>query len=327
MKYILTVALLVILFFDLRGQGVIPETFFNGKSVVMVSNDPGAKPVMTWQALADSVHNGLVEAGGDPIAYFELEQVAISEAVQADYANKFAGRLVKNIIFVTRQKSTTSIHVAPFTGDGQMIPTTSLYGTSAADYTTAAKQFAEIGKSTKSRNLLVLDVPEFPKMSAEESTSDLKFLNRNPLNLEMFKLGIPIEGSSAETGLLSYFRYDMYGKSQSTILAEQEAQKTGIEQILDAEYPHETVWLTEAKTTEELLEERVQFLLVKVEGREADMMKSMGLEVSDPNSANRIVVKYYIKLLVRDELYLGPVWDADPDWRVALRNFLKHLKE
>ena len=53
----------------------------------------------------------------------------------------------------------------------------------------------------------------------------------------------------------------------------------------------------------------------------------MGLEADAATNPNRIVVKYYIKLLVRDELYIGPEWDADPDWRVALRNFLINLKK
>jgi hypothetical protein len=66
---------------------------------------------------------------------------------------------------------------------------------------------------------------------------------------------------------------------------------------------------------------------MKVEGREADLMQSMGSELSPSTDMNRIVVKYYIKLLVRDELYIGPEWDADPDWRVSLRKFLINLKK
>lgn len=327
MKYILPIVFVFVFTLMSFGQGTLPETFFNGKSVVMVSNDPGARPAMNWKVLADSIHSAIVDAGGDPVAYFELEQVAISEAVQSDYASAFSGRLIKNIIFVTRQKSSTAIHVAPFTGDFQMIPTINLFGISGPDYQSAADQFSTIGETNKTKNLLVIDVPEFPSISQTESSSSQKFLQENPLNLEVFKLGIPIEGSAAETGLMSYFRYDMFGKSQATILAEQEAQKSGIEQILKEEYPFDTEWLTEPKTDEELIRDRVQFLLVKVEARESDMMKSMGVEVPPGESTNRTVVKYYIKLIVRNELYIGPEWDADSDWRVALRNFLRNLKK
>ncbi|PZX58036.1 hypothetical protein LV85_00222 [Algoriphagus chordae] len=308
-------------------QGSLPQSFFDGKSVVFISADPAAKPVMTWTEVADSVHHSLVKAGGDPVAYFELEKVALSEAVQADYAKSFQQRLVKNIILVTRKKNQMSIHVAPFTETGQIIPSTALFGVTGGDIGAATNQFGLIGENQVSQNLLVLDVPEFLNISTTETTSNERFLASNPLNLDVFKLGITIEGSSAETGLLSYFRYDMYGKSQEAILAEQAAQKAGIEQVLKQEYPYQIAWLTEAKSVQELIQDRVQFLLVKVEGREADLMSSMGLEPKTGPSSSAIVVKYYIKLLVRDELYIGPEWDADPDWRVALDNFLKNLKK
>ncbi|MDR7128550.1 hypothetical protein J2X69_000882 [Algoriphagus sp. 4150] len=326
MKY--NALLIFILLANLRfvsAQGGLPKSFFDGKSVVLVSTDPGSRPLMTWKEVADSVHNSLVQAGGDPVAYFELEKIALSEAVQLDYAKSFQQRLVKNIVLVTRQKNQMSIHVAPFTGNGQIIPSTTLFGVTGENIGIATAQFGKVGENQSSHNLLVLDVPEYLAISTSEASSSQKFLAKNPLNLDVFKLGIIIEGSSAETGLLSYFRYDMYGKSQEAILAAQAAQKSGIEQVLKQEYPYQVEWLTEAKSEQELIREKIQFLLVKVEGREADLMRSMGLVPT--SDASRIVVKYYIKLLVRNELYIGPEWDADPDWRVALKNFLVNLKK
>ena len=328
MKY--NISLIFILLASLPNswaQGALPQSFFNGKSVVFVSADPAARPLMTWTEVADSVHNSLVQAGADPIGYLELEKVALSEAVQADYAKSFQQRLVKNIILVTRQKNQMSIHVGPFSENAQIIPSTSLFGVTAENIGDATGQFALIGENQPSKNLLVLEVPEFLNISTTETSSSQKFLASNPLNLDVFKLGISLEGSSAETGILSYFRYDMYGKSPEAILAEQASQKAGIEQVLKREYPYQIEWLTEAKSEAELIRDRVQFLLVKVEGREADLMKSMGLEPTTGKAASRIVVKYYIKLLVREELYIGPEWDADPNWRVALENFLKNLKK
>lgn len=328
MKYYISLNIILLIHFSTAvAQGTLPPSFFDGKSVVFISTDPSVRPVMSWKEVADSVHHALVRAGADPVAYFELEKVALSEAVQSDYAKSFQQRLVKNIILVTRQKNQMSIHVAPFSENGQIIPSTALYGVTGENIGEVTSQFGLIGENQVSHNLLVLDVPEFLAISSTETSSTQKFLAKNPLNLDVFKLGITIEGSSAETGLLSYFRYDMYGKSSERILAEQVAQKAGIEQVLKQEYPYEIEWLTEAKSEQELIRDRVQFLLVKVEGREADLMKSMGLEPKSDSSSSQIVVKYYIKLLVREELYIGPEWDADPDWRVALNNFLKNLKK
>ncbi len=309
-------------------QGGIPESFFDGKSVVMISIDPGSRPALTWQQLADSVHYHLVEAGADPVAYFELEQVILSEARMEDFARSFLARQVKNVILVSRKKESLSIHVGPFSGDGKIITTTALFGITGKEWNEAGGMLEESGKSTRSKNLLVIDVAEFPQISSQETArSEQKFLPRNPLNLEVFKLGIPLEGSSAETGLLSYFRYDLLGKSQESILAEQVSQKSQIQGIFQNLYPHQIEWLTEAKTNEELVRDRVQFLLVKLEGRQADLMQSMGLEPIQGEEGSKTVVKYFIKLIVRDELYIGPDWDAATDWKVALINFLNNLKK
>jgi hypothetical protein len=325
MKNLLFILLFFFQIFHLNAQGTLPESFFDGKSVVLVSSDPGARPIMTWTQVADSVHQSLVAAGADPIAYFELEKVALSEAVQADYAQSLNKRMVRNIIIITRQKNSSSIHVGMFSADAKIITSTSLFGIQAADLKVASDQFSALSQNRESNNLLVIDVPEFLAISNDETSSNQKFIATNPLNLDVFKLGVPIDGTSAESGFLSYFRYDMYGKTQATILAEQASQKAGIEQILKSDYPNQVEWLTEAKTVDELIKDKVQFVLMKVEGRESDMMKSMGVESA--SNSPRIVYKYYIKLLVRDELYVGPEWDADPDWRVALRNFLSNLKK
>jgi hypothetical protein len=98
-------------------------------------------------------------------------------------------------------------------------------------------------------------------------------------------------------------------------------------QILKNEYAHQVEWMTTFKTNQQLISDKVQFVLTKVEGREADLMKSMGLDPSRLSDPSRNVVKYYIKFLVRDELYIGPTWDADPDWKKSLRNFLTNLNK
>ena len=328
MKYIST----ILFFLGFSGftwsQGNLPNTFFEGKSVVVVSTDPGARPAMTWQVLADSIHPYLVEAGADPVAYFELEQVALSEARQADYAKAFLQRKVQNIILVTRQKEKLSVHLGPFSGDGKIIASPALYGVTGKDWKDAGSLLIQAGKNKKSSNLLVIDVAEFPQISSQETAQSVqRFLPRNPLNLEVFKLGIPLEGSSAETGAMSFFRYDLFGKSEAAILAEQATQKTQIQAIFEAIYPYQIAWLTETKTTQQLIADRVQFQLVKVEGRQADLMKSMGLNPLEGEEGAKTVVKYYIRFLVRDELYIGPEWDADTDWKVALTRFLENLKK
>src|SRR5690606_28518758 len=147
------------------------------------------------------------------------------------------------------------------------------------------------------------------------------FLARNPLNLDVFKLGVPLSGSAGDSGYLTTFRYDLLGKSPEQILAEQKSQMEGLQKIFEAYYPYEVVFLSIPQSEEALIKEKIQFVLMRLEGREADLMRNMGLELPENIDEYRIVVKYYIKFLVRNEMYIGPVWDADPDWDTALVNF------
>jgi hypothetical protein len=330
-KYMKTIALLLFfLSFGAAsfGQGALPPSFYAGKSVVLVSTDPAAQPSMSWQQLSDNIHTYLAAAGADPVAYYELEQVTLSAEKQAEYAKAFQQREIKNIIFVTRQKDKVSVHVGAFSGDGKLIGSAAIFGLSGQDWKGVGQQLAALGKASPSKNLLVPDLAEFPPLGTQEATATAqKFISRNPLNLEVFRLGIPLEGTSAVTGATSSFRYDLFGKSAETLLAEQLAQKTALEDIFSGQYPHEVAWLTEAKSTPQLLADRIQFVLVKVEGRQADLMKSMGLEPATGAEGSKMVVKYYIRFLVREELYLGPTWDAHPDWRIALKQFLDNLKK
>ncbi len=326
MKFYLGVLLSICLWQVGNAQGALPETFFDGKAAVMVSVDPAAQPAMTWRQLADSLHTSLVDAGADPVAYYELETIALSEDRQAAYAKAFEARQIKNIIFITKTKRTVAVHMSSFSGDGKIIPSTSLFGVQGADLEEARSTLESIGDNVRSKNLLVIDVPEFGEVIDASASVSLKYEQGYPLNLEIFKTGVPIAGSSATESLISLFRFDLYGKSEADVLAEQASQKSALESILSSNYPYEVVWLTEARTNQDLISDRIQFVLDKVEGREADLMESMGVEPS-PGSENRVVVKYFIKLLVRDEIYIGASWDADPDWRKSLQNFLSNLKK
>lgn len=326
MKFISALLLLFVLCTKTYSQNPLPDFFLDGKCVVLISNAPQARPIMDWTAIAEEFHLALVAAGGDPVAYYELEDVIISEETQTAYAQAFLKRMIKSIVIVTRKANgELAVHIAPFTGDQNIVANANIWNHVGESLGAISQRFEEIENTQNSKNLLVLEVPEFPSVAASNSTSN-KFIIGNPLNLEIFKLGIQLSGSDSESGFLSSYRYDLLGKSPESILAEQNVEKEGIEAIFNEYYPNQVEYLRTSKTSAELISERIQFLLLRVEAREEDLMKSMGVNVEDLEEKNRIVVKYYIKFLVRDELYIGPVWDAHPNWRIALIQFLENLK-
>ncbi|MEX2591624.1 MAG: NTPase [Anditalea sp.] len=326
MKYI---SVLLFLFFSMVqgfGQPSPLEGFMEGKSVVLISAAPGAKPVMSWGTLAEKIHDALIEAGGDPVAYYELEDIIISEEKQAGYADAFAQRLIKNVITLTRKENAElSIHIMPFTQDKNIAAQGTSWSVSASNVDELGERITAIGVNRPSRNFLVIDVPEFGSGDVESKGSS-PFLPRKPLNLDVFKLGVPLSGATGESSFLTTFRYDLLGKSSEQMLAEQQGEKKELENIFKTYYPYEVEFLGSSKTDAELINDRVQFVLTRLQGREGDLMKSMGVKIPDSIDTERIVVKYYIRFLVRDELYIGSVWDADPNWKVALINFIKNLQ-
>ncbi|MFD2201688.1 NTPase [Shivajiella indica] len=326
MKYLSALLLFSLIQTTSWGQGGLPDYFLDGKSVVLISNSPQARPAMEWQDIAEIIHPAILEAGGDPVSYYELEDVALSEEIQAGYAAAFNKRQIRSIIIFTRKSNgDLAFHIAPFTQNKNLVPSSGVWGIQATSLDLLVENLNNLGKTSKSNNLLVLEVPEFP-LSESGIQGAKKFIAKNPLNLDVFKLGIPLSGSSGDAGLLMSYRYDMLGKTEQAILAEQASERAGLEQLLEAHYPYQYEFLTSIKGDAELVRERIQFILVRLEGKEGDLMKSMGLEIENPDEKTRIVVKYYIRLIIRDELYFGPVWDADPDWRKALSSFLDNLK-
>lgn len=309
------------------GQPSPIDGFMEGKSVVLISAAPGADPVISWDSLAHEIHGPLTEAGGDPVAYYELENIILSEETQAGYAADFAKRLIQNVITITRKENAELfIHIMPFSQDQNIVEKGTSWSASAQNLKELKEKIAEIGKNRKSKNFLVIEVPEFGSADAEKGKSSSQYLSRNPLNLDVFKLGVPLTGAADGSSFLTTFRYDLLGKSNEQMLSEQKAEKDELESIFKSHYPYEVEFIGSPKNEAELIKDRIQFILMRIEGREGDLMKNMGLKVPDSINSERIVVKYYIKFLVRGELYMGPVWDADPDWRMALINFLKNLK-
>ncbi len=327
MKYLSALLLVFFLHPPIFGQNTVPDHFLDGKSVVFISNAPSARPNMEWRQLAEAVHTALVDAGGDPVAYYELEDITLSEEVQAGYAEAFNKRKITSIVILTRKpNSQLELHISPYTQNKSMVQGAGVWGIQSANMESLVENLQSIGNGVKSRNLMVLEVPEFPVAEVGKSTNQ-RFLARNPLNLDVFKIGVQLSGTGGDSGLLSSYRYDLLGKSVAAVEAEQAAERQGLESIFKTNYPHQVEFLTTAKSDEELVRDRVQFVLVRVEGREADLMESMGLSPAGLDDPSRIVVKYYIRLIVRNELYIGPTWDADPDWRKALSGFLLNLNK
>ncbi len=327
MKYLSTAIFIWLLSHSVFAQDGPMEVFLNGKSVVLVSASPAALPSYAWQKIGEEIHLSLVESGADPIAYYELEDVVLSEATKATFAETFNKRIVQSIVVITRkQDGSFHLQVYPFSGDTNILRMGQSLSTTASTMEEFKGNIGALGRNEPTGNLLVLEVPEFPiSPTGSGSGSIAPYLKQAPLNLDVFKLGVVLTGASGESGFLTTFRHDLFGKSPEQREAEQNAEKQGLEVVFKEVYTHQVEFLTEALSNQQLIQNRVQFILMRIEGREGDIMKSMGVSIPPETDVNRIVVKYYIKFLVRNELYIGAAWDAHPYWKDALTAFLTQI--
>lgn len=329
MKYILAFGLACSILLPAFAQESVISSFLDGKSAVLISASQSVEPLFTWQQIADEIHEALVAAGGDPVAYYELEDVVLTEVNQRAYSDAFSKRLIRNVVVITRTANGNfHLLIAPFSLDQSIIRPgqgLSAQGTDISEFKNAVQH---ITGNQASRNFLVLNVPEFPMPpTAGEGVTAASYLQQSPLNLNVFRLGVLLSGAAGDEGYLATFRQDLFGKTQQQLQAEQLAERQGLESIFKEYYPFEVAFLTESLSNQQLIQNRIQFILMRIEGREGDIMKTMGVNVPTDRDTNRIVVKFYIKLLVRNELYIGSEWDADPDWRKALSNFLQQIRQ
>ncbi|MEX2512607.1 MAG: NTPase [Cyclobacteriaceae bacterium] len=327
MKYISVIGYLCFFSFQSLGQNAALDGFLEGKSAVFISASSSAQPAYSWKELAENLHLSLVEAGGDPVAYYELEEAILSDAVKNAYASYFLRRLIKNIILIIRKDDGSFyLHIYPFSQDNNIVSQGSNWYSQGDNLESFGAEIVSIGDGRKSANFLVLEIPEFPPIPGlEESSAGAGFIRETPLNLDAFKLGVMLTGASGDEDLLTTFRHDLYGKPAEQIEAEQKAEREGLESVISEEYPYEVEFLTVPQSNQALIQDRVQFLLMRQEGREEDLMRIMGVSPDTETDGNRIVVKYYIRFLVRNELYIGEEWDAHPDWKQALKDFLEQI--
>ncbi len=293
----------------------------------MVSASPAASPSYSWENIGEEIHLSLVESGADPIAYYELEDVVLSEATQTTFADVFNKRIVRSIVVITRkQDGSFHLQVFPFSGDRNILRMGQSLSTDGSTMEEFKDNVAALGRNQQTGNFMVLEVPELPTSpTGTGNSNNATYLKQAPLNLDVFKLGVILTGASGESGFLTTFRHDLFGKSPEQREAEQNAEKQGLEEVFREVYTHQVEFLTEALSNQELIQNRIQFILMRIEGREGDIMQSMGVNIPPDTDVNRIVVKYYIKFLVRNELYIGSEWDASPHWKDALTGFLTQI--
>ena len=92
-------------------------------------------------------------------------------------------------------------------------------------------------------------------------------------------------------------------------------------------YPYEYDLVDPQIPEDELRQKGYQFILLNLHTQAANIRKMLGYQDQANAPSGKPVYKYYVKHIYTGDVYLGNTWDADPNWRTALINHLRSMKQ
>jgi hypothetical protein len=335
----------------------LPEDILQSKSVVFVSVPPISKSSSErgdWKSFASEAHTFFKQIGVDAIAYYYLDDIFASPEVSAEYAEQLASRQVKYIIVLSKVflkiKNKESLRyviaITPFSNDSQFIANgQKAYKDQNKDLEKAMKKIYSITirKDYVKTNNLILDNPEFfggiPLFSGRRMETFPEDLRADKLAVPGFQ---PAEIPEDRPG----------GVLNNRIAKEVEKSNESVEQLnlelngMFAGYPYKYGLVDYTQNDRQLIRDGYLYILLRAGTSGRSLKEMLGYETLEAESdyitvkkkpdgtitlrtipADAPVFKYYIRSLVRDEVYVGESWDADETWQDALKNYMDAMVE
>lgn len=320
MKYLLSV-LLIIFCLAVEAQSLpwnqlqinqqLPENLLNGRTAVLIQTpSAGITQQQPWQLLAQKIHPKLRAMGIDPVAYYDYHAVDAGPDVLTAFSKTFRERAIDQLMILQKNGSYT-LTLLPLGKEEIFDVGAQAWQQKAAtpELLMNSLQSALQTASLREGNLLILEVPEFYG-ATPDFTIKRRFFSYPP-DLKLDKFAVPA-----------------YGLFQTGDSLQE------VRNIMQA-YPF--AWgITELGTSEEnlRLKQGYQFVLLYMQTQPSNIRKYLQypdegdatLEQAPSYNAPEVpMYKFYIRHIYSGEVYTGTYWDADPEWRVALRNFVQGL--
>ena len=283
----------------------VPEEVLYTKSVVFVDvvSQKGDRASNEWRELANTLHSTFREVGIDAVAYYAWQDVNAGKDVAQQLGKELSQREIKNVVFLTHNqpKQQHMLLIAPFDTENPFVNRKeNAYQVSANNPQTLSRQLIDAVRRSglERQNYLVIDQPEFfvgagnivRGKRAEGFAQDLK----------LDKLAIP-----------------RFETADDSVLA----------QVMEP-YPYEYDLVDPQISEDELRQKGYQFILLNLHTQAANIRKMLGYQgQANVPLPNKPVYKYYVKHIYTGDVYLGDTWDADPNWRTALINHLRSMKQ
>lgn len=286
----------------------LPEGLLSGKSAVIHVNDD----VKNYKEQADIFQEGMKKARVDVVAHYSFRDIFSGTETSQAYLQQFADREIDFIIFYIHDDD-HELLVKPL--DNGLLSGTA-FSIKNLRQKDLMKEFYLITANSglEEMNNLIIDVAEFAPYPTFIEGRRGEFYN---LNMKSGKVAIPLTDNktiNAEMDSIMKLFYPFeYGFVEST-LEESDLRKEGYWFILYGIHSSGTA-------VRKLLEYEIKpgenaYTSVVADGRQTDV-KTIDAQVP--------VYKFYIKHITSQDVFLGKHYDADEDWRIALKKYILNL--
>lgn len=290
--------------------GAIPEEIMSKRSVVLHSASVTPQEV-------SAIHEGLIRAGIDAVAYFETDRVLAGGDSEKAYNKYFTRREVTCFVFIQKKSSGFSCYITLYNGRADFVNQDQTAWTTQAS--TLSQLLNDIYRSVLStyqkKNLLINDAAE---------------------------TGLPVrvvEGARSET-----FQYDLKVDNLAVPKFNDSTATKELAGIFKSSYPLRYQLTDNTIADKDLRNKGFLYVLCVVHVRSAVAKDILGYPVTKSESAfvsvtypstemqlknipaDTEVYKFYVRHIDSGNVFLGTKWDADVTWQQALTNFIRGMK-
>jgi hypothetical protein len=290
-------------------SGDIPEEIMSKRSVVLHTSTVTTKEITT-------IHEGLIRAGIDAVAYFETDRVLAGGDTEKAHAKYITRREISFVVFIQKKSSGFSCYITSYN---------------------SKPDFVNAGQTAWSTNAATLS----ELMNAIYRTALSRYQKKNLLINEVAETELPvkiIEGARSET-----YAYDLKVDNLAVPKFTDSVATRELSEIFKT-YPLRHQLTDYTMSEKDLRAKGFLYVVCVVHGRSGVVKELLGYKVNQSESAfvsvtypgtdmqlknipaETEVYKFYVRHIDSGNVYLSTKWDADTSWQEALRNLIKGLK-
>lgn len=290
-------------------SSAIPVEVMSKRSVVLHTSTVTQTEITT-------IHEGLIRAGIDAVAYFETDRVLAGGDAEKAYNKYLTRREISCVVIIQKKISGFSCYITLYNAKPDLVNAGQAAWSTHGS--TLSQLMNDIYRSALSsyqrKNLLINEVAEteLPVRVVEGTRSETY-----TYDLKIDNLAVPKFTDSVATNELSeiFKTYPLRYQLTDNTVSDKDLRNKGFLYVLCVVHGRSGV-------AKELLgypvnQSESAFVSVTYPGTEVHL-KNIPAETE--------VYKFYVRHIDSGNVFLSTKWDADTSWQQALHNFIKGLK-